>query len=37
MKLLLLSTVERQTLREMGILHVHYRTRMRAQAILRLS
>ena len=37
MKLLLLSTVEQQTLREMGIMHEHYRTRMRAQAILRLS
>ena len=37
MKLLLLSTVEQQTLREMGIMHEHYRTRMRAQAVLRLS
>ena len=30
MQLLLLSTVEQQTLREMGILHEHYRTRMQA-------
>jgi transposase len=37
MKLLELSKVEQQTLREMGILHEHYRNRMRAQAILRLS
>ena len=37
MKLLMLSKVEQQTLREMGILHGHYRTRMRAQAVLRLS
>lgn len=37
MKLLVLTKVEQQTLREMGILHEHYRTRMRAQAILRLS
>lgn len=37
MKLLNLSNVEQRTLREMGILHSHYRTRMRAQAVLRLS
>lgn len=37
MKLLALTKVKQQTLREMGILHEHHRTRMRAQAILRLS
>lgn len=37
MKLLVLNNVEQQTLREMGIFHSHARTRMRAQAILRLS
>ena len=37
MKLLKLAEVEQQTLREMGIHHDHNRTRMRAQAILRLS
>ena len=37
MKLLKLAEVEQQTLREMGIHHGHNRTRMRAQAILRLS
>ena len=37
MKLLLLITVEQQTLRAMGILHEYPRTRMRAQAILRPS
>lgn len=37
MKLLELTKGEQQTLREMGILHEHYRTRMRDQAILRLS
>jgi len=37
MKLLELSPDERRTLREMGIFHLHPRTRMRAQGILRLS
>lgn len=37
MKHMELSEEERRTLREMGIFHTHPRTRMRAQAILRLS
>ena len=37
MKLLKLGKVEQQALCEMRILHGHYRTRMRAQAVLRLS
>ena len=37
MKLLILDKVELQTLREMGVFHPHPRTRIRAQAIVRLS
>ena len=37
MKLLILDKVEQQTLREMGVFHPHPRTRIRAQAIVRLS
>jgi len=37
MKLLRLDKVELQTLREMGVFHSHPRTRIRAQAIVRLS
>jgi len=37
MKRLELSEDEQRTLREMGIFHLHPRTRMRAQGILRLS
>ena len=37
MKLLILWQVEQQTLREMGIFHLHPRVRIRAQAIVRLS
>lgn len=37
MKLLILEKAEQQTLREMGVFHPHPRTRIRAQAIVRLS
>jgi hypothetical protein len=37
MERLVLSSVEIRTLRDMGIFHSHPRTRMRAQAIVRLS
>ena len=37
MKRLELTAVEIRTLRDMGIFHSHPRTRMRAQAIVRLS
>jgi hypothetical protein len=37
MKRRVLSSVEIRTLRDMGIFHSHPRTRMRAQAIVRLS
>jgi hypothetical protein len=37
MKRLELTPVEVRTLRDMGIFHSHPRTRMRAQAIVRLS